>query len=230
MSGDVRGDARRPGDVRAFLAAAERVLAAGSPGPAERALLARLRLLAGMSDADLAELGAELDGAAPGDVAAALGVFAQMFADPRLRPVADLPAGADAAVTAAVAADPVGCRHVLAARGPVPGYLCAAHPGDVRCRACHDEHVSACHDQRHELTCDWCGAVCLHSIYPVPVALGSLLAVRNLAARRRFAVGPVWLAGLGACYRCHRDLAGQVRTTAAPAGDTPRGRRAGGPG
>ena len=48
VSGDVRGDARRPGDVRAFLEAAEQVLAAGAPGPAERALLARLRLLAGL--------------------------------------------------------------------------------------------------------------------------------------------------------------------------------------
>ncbi len=105
-----------------------------------------------------------------------------------------------------------------AARGPAPGYLCAAHPGDVRCPACHDEHVSACHDQRHELTCDWCGAVCLHSIYPVPVALGSLIAVRNLAARRRFAVGPVWLAGLGACYRCHRDLSRDGQDPAARPG------------
>jgi hypothetical protein len=223
VSGD--GDcAMPPGDVRAFLAAAGRWLAADAAGGgASGQAGAALRLLAGLSDAELAELAAEVEGARPGDVAAALGVFAEMFADPRLRTLDMLPAGADAAVTAALAADPAACRHVLAARGPAACYLCAAHPGEVRCPDCHHEHAAG-HDSRHELTCDWCGAVCLHSIYPVPVALGSLLAVRDLAARRRFTAGPVWLAGLGACYRCHRDLAGQVRTITAAAQDAPRNR------
>ncbi len=218
---DARGHARPSlAAVRKFLAESERHLRSlDGPRPqAIDALLIRHRAIAALGDDDLERLVTSLRGDLSMDqLEAGLTSFAEMFSDPELRAFTGLPPHAEAAVQEALAAEQAGCRHVLAraaAGSRTPGFICLTHPRNVRCGTCHTEHVDSGHTREHELTCDWCGAVCLREIFPMPLALGSIAVVRNFAAKRRWHVGPVYLNGLGACYRCHLRLVRESRSFA----------------
>jgi hypothetical protein len=208
----------RIAEVRAFLAAAEEHLrdSGGSAMPqAVQVFLLRLRGAASLTDEELERIINESAGVTRSQLEGAMTSFAEMFSSPMIRALTGLPPAAEAAARAALAAEQAACRHVLAraaAGSKVPCSTCIAHPGEVRCVNCNDQHVTETHSPEHELTCDWCGAVCLHQIFPMPLALGSLTVVRNLSARRSWHVGPAFLGGLGACYGCHRRLEKESRS------------------
>lgn len=210
-----------PAAARGFYRAAERQLRsaypAGMPQSAQ-ALILNARRMSELADGDLQDFIDAAAGIPREDLMRALAEFDVMFSDPRMRVIETLPDEAAAAVHAILAArTKPACRHILAAAATsavLPCAICIAHPEPVRCRACHDQHIDDEHDPAAELVCDWCGAQCLHKIFPIMIPLGSILAVRNLAARRTFAVGPAAIIGIGACYRCRRDVLGSSRSIA----------------
>jgi hypothetical protein len=210
-----------PGAVRVFYRDAEQRLRdmypAGLPQAAQEWIM-RARRIARMPDVELQELIDSGKDIPEQDIHSAVAWFGAIYSNPALRLTEGLPGeliGACRRImdTAAMPA----CRHVLAGAAisaTVPVSMCLAHPDLARCPDCHTRHVLGEHDDRAELLCDYCGAQCLNQIFPVVIPLGSIMAVRNLAARRSFAVGPAAITGLGACYHCRRDVIGRSKTVA----------------
>lgn len=210
-----------PAAVRNFFRESERHLRRQHPGRLPQAAQAwslRARYLVALDDAELQRIIDETSGMSDEKLLQAMAGFEAMYSDPRVRVIDTLPGGLHEAATAIACSGRVpACRHILAgaAAGSVlPAGVCILHPPLAQCTACLDEHVAAEHDPRAELTCDWCGAECLHRIFPVTLHLGPVTAVRNLEDKTSFAVGPAVIAGLGACYRCYRDVIGPMKTIA----------------
>lgn len=206
-----------PAALRDFFREAERHLLRQHPGrlpQAAQAWALRARHLASLDDAELQGIIDESAGMPEEKLLQALSGFEAMYSDPRVRVIDTLPGGLHEAASAIARSGRVpACRHILAgaAAGSVlPAGVCILHPPLAQCPACLEEHVAAGHDARAELTCDWCGAECLHRIFPVTLHLGPVTAVRSPGDTTSYAVGPAVIAGLGACYRCYRDVVGPI--------------------
>lgn len=210
-----------PAEIRGFYRDAEQRLRDSHPGSvpqAAQAWIIRARQTSELPDRELQQFiddGAELP---EGLALAALAEFDAMFSNPMLRLVETLPGDAGENCRAIIGArNTRACRHILAGAAVsavLPCTMCAVHPGVARCPNCHEQHVTGEHDALAELVCDWCGAQCLHKIFPIVIPLGSITAVRNLADKRAFTVGPAGITGLGACYSCRRDMTRNSKTIA----------------
>lgn len=210
-----------PAELRGLYRDAERRLRDAHPDGVPQAgqeWIIRTRRIAELPDSELQDFideGADI----PEDAAlAALTEFGKIFSNPMLRLVESLPADPASACRAIIGAKSTrACRHILAGAALsaiLPCTMCIAHPEQARCPSCHDQHVISDHDEREELVCDWCGTQCLHQIFPVVIPLGSITAVRNLADKRSYVVGPAGITGLGACYSCRRDMIRHSKTIA----------------